>query len=137
MNDIAPATLSAAIASQAMWLQIWVMLLVAANMAALFFVVNRHDGKFGVRLEAVAILFAFVAAGAAMEWLYKQVGYVRLLGLPHLVFWVPVYSWLLIKYRCGEFKGRFRVYLLGYFAIAGISLVIDAIDVFRYLVGWQ
>ncbi len=137
MNDSMPANLQAAIATEPMWLQLWVMLLVVVNLAALLFVITKQTGHYRVRWESLAILFSFVAAGIAMSWLYQQVGYVRLLGLPHLVFWLPVYIWLLRKYRHGEFVVPFKQYLLVYFVIAGISLVIDAIDVARYLLGNQ
>ena len=86
-------------------------------------------------VEALAILVSFFAAGAAMGWLYQQLGYVRLLGLPHLVFWLPVYAWLVVKFRRNEFTPPFKHYLLLYFLVAGISLVLDFVDVFRYLLG--
>ena len=135
MNETMPADLSAAIALQPAWLQTWVMVLVIVNLAAALFLVARRDGKFSVRVEALAILVSFFAAGAAMGWLYEQLGYVRLLGLPHLVFWLPVYAWLVVKFRRNEFTPPFKHYLLLYFLVAGISLVLDFVDVFRYLLG--
>lgn len=135
MNETMPADLGAAIALQPAWLQTWVMVLVIVNLAAALFLVARRDGKFSVRVEALAILVSFFAAGAAMGWLYEQLGYVRLLGLPHLVFWLPVYAWLVVKFRRNEFTPPFKHYLLLYFLVAGISLVLDFVDVFRYLLG--
>ena len=135
MNETMPADLNAAIAMQAAWLQAWVMVLVIVNLAAALFLVARQDGKFSVRAEALAILISFVAAGAFMGWLYEQLGYVRLLGLPHLVFWLPVYIWLVIKFRRNEFTPPFKHSLVLYFLVAGISLVLDFVDVFRYLLG--
>ena len=135
MNETMPADLNAAIAMQPAWLQAWVMVLVIVNLAAAVFLVARRDGKFSVRVEALAILVSFFAAGAAMGWLYQQLGYVRLLGLPHLVFWLPVYAWLVVKFRRNEFTPPFKHYLLLYFLVAGISLVLDFVDVFRYLLG--
>ena len=135
MNETMPADLNTAIAMQAAWLQAWVLVLVIVNLAAALFLVARRDGKFSVRVEALAILLSFLAAGAAMGWLYEQVGYVRLLGLPHLVFWLPVYVWLVIKFRRNEFTPPFKHYLVLYFLIAGISLVVDFVDVVRYLLG--
>jgi hypothetical protein len=35
---------------------------------------------------------------AAMSWLYEEVGYVRLLGLPCLLFWSPVTRCLIAIY---------------------------------------
>ncbi len=130
-----PADLGAAIASSAAWVQIWVQVLVAVNIAAILFVIARKDGKFSVRIEAVAIVASFILAGVMMTWMYTQVGFVRLLGLPHLIFWMPVYVWLLVKFRRGDFSSPFKYYLLLYFLVAGISLVIDISDVARYLIG--
>ena len=135
MNESMPADLNAAIALQPVWLQAWVMVLVVVNLAAGLFLLTRRDGRLRVRIEAVAILASFVVAGMAMGWLYQQVGYVRLLGLPHLLFWLPVYAWLVAKFRRNAFTPPFRHYLLVYFLIAGISLVVDLIDVLRYLLG--
>ncbi|MGI9286525.1 MAG: hypothetical protein ACR2P1_14150 [Pseudomonadales bacterium] len=127
--------MGAAIATEPMWLQVWLLLLGAANLAAIFFVFTKRSGKIAVRVEALAIIFSFLAAGIFMSWLYGKVGYVRLLGLPHLVFWLPVFVWLLNKYRRDEFSAPFKQYLIVYFIIAGLSLVIDAADVARYLLG--
>jgi hypothetical protein len=135
MNETIPADLNAAIAMQAAWLQAWVMVLVIVNLAAALFLVARQDGKFSSRAEVLAILVSFFAAGAFMSWLYEQLGYVRLLGLPHLVFWLPVYIWLVIKFRRNEFTPPFKHYLILYFLVAGISLVLDFVDVLRYLMG--
>lgn len=135
MNDTMPADLNAAIALQPAWLQTWVIVLVIVNLAAALFLVARKDGKFGVRIEALAILLSFFAAGMMMTWLYEKLGYVRLLGLPHLVFWLPVYAWLVVKFRRGEFTPPFKQYLVLYFFIAGLSLLVDFVDVVRYLIG--
>ena len=136
MNETMPADLSAAIAMQAPWLQAWVMVLVVVNLAAALFLVAKRDGNFTLRIEALAILISFFAAGAFMGWLYEQVGYVRLLGLPHLVFWLPVYLWLVVKFRRNEFTPPFKQYLMLYFLVAGISLVLDFVDLVRYLLDW-
>ena len=135
MNETMPPDLNAAIATEPTWLQLWVLLLVITNLAAILFVVNRQDGKLRPRIEALAIVASFIASGVMMTWLYSVVGYVRLLGLAHLVFWLPVYIWLLIKFSKGAFTGAFKVYLLVYFAIAGLSLIVDAVDLVRYLIG--
>lgn len=135
MNETMPADLNAAIAMQSAGLQAWVMVLVVVNLAAALFLVARRDGKFSLRVEALAILVSFFAAGAFMGWLYEQVGYVRLLGLPHLVFWLPVYVWLAMKFRRDAFTPPFKQYLMLYFLVAGVSLVLDFLDVLRYLLG--
>ena len=136
MAGIDPATLSDAIALQPTWLKIWVGILVATNLASVLFLLKRVDGKIRPRWEALAILLSFLAAGTFMEWLYEQYGYVRLLGLAHLVFWTPIYIWIFNRRR--ELVGTYPVfgkYILFYLLINGISLLIDAVDVIRYFTG--
>lgn len=134
MNRDMPATLGDAIGSEPMWLQAWLMLLVATHLAAILFAVVRDDGAWRVRYQPLAILASFFLAGAFMSWLYQQVGYVRLLGLAHLVFWIPVYVWVW-RTRGQEAGSVYARYLMVYLAVAGASLLIDAVDVVRYLVG--
>ena len=130
-----PETLELAMATEPAWLRAWIGVLVVSNLAAVLFIVKREDGRFGVRPEPIAIVVSFLAAGAFMGWLYDQLGYVRLLGLAHLVFWGPVWVWVLIRQREIGQASLFGKYLLLYLAVAGLSLAIDAIDVARYLVG--
>lgn len=136
MTGIDPATLADAIAMQPVWLKSWIYLLVATNIASLFFIAKRVDGKWRPRWEALAILLSFFAAGAFMEWLYGQYGYVRLLGLAHLIFWTPAYVWIFSRRKqLIESAAIFGKYLIAYLLINGISLVIDLIDVVRYYTG--
>jgi len=130
-----PPTLGDAITAEPSWLQAWIVILVLANLLAVLFVVTRTGGRWRVRPEPLAILAAFFAAGMLMDWMYARVGYVRLLGLAHLVCWGPVWVWLVMRRAdigTGTWFGRY-VHL--YLGIAGISLVIDAIDVIRHLLG--
>jgi len=130
-----PATLNEAIATEPMWLQAWVLLLVVANLAALLFVVRRGNEGLRLRAEPIAILVSFLAAGAFMSWLYAEVGYVRLLGLAHIVFWGPVWLWIASRRKAIGSGDLFGKYIHSYLGIAGASLVIDVIDVVRYLLG--
>lgn len=130
-----PPDLNAAIATEPFWLQGWLGLLVLVNVGALLFVVGREGGRWRVRAEPVAILVGFLAAGAFMGWLYEQVGYVRLLGLAHLIFWTPVWVWLLARRRAIGTASWFGRYVHAYLVVAGISLAIDAVDVVRHLLG--
>lgn len=131
-----PATLAEAIVQQPLWQQAWVAILMAANLAAVLFVVRRKAAGWSVSWPALAILGAFVGAAMFMEYLYGQYGYVRLLGLAHLVFWTPVYAWILKQRRTMAPTGSlFAKYLVAYLVIAGISLVVDVVDVARYFAG--
>ena len=135
MDPELPKTLAEAMATEPIWLRSWIQVLVATNLAAVLFVVGREAGRWRIRREPIAILVGFVAAAILMGWLYESVGYVRLLGLAHLLCWGPVWLWILSRRR--EYAGRslFGGYLRIYLLIAGMSLAIDLLDVGRYLLG--
>ena len=59
----------------------------------------------------------------------------RLLGLAHLVFWAPAWAWIASRRKAIGTADVFGKYVHVYLAIADASLVIDLVDVVRYLVG--
>ena len=85
--------------------------------------------------KPIVMLASLIAAVTLMEWLYDQVGYVRLLGLAHLVCWTPVYVWFLRRRRLVGTRSMFGRWVNAYLVIVGISLVIDFVDVTRHLLG--
>ncbi len=135
MESGMPQTLSEAIATEPAWLQAWVLTLVLTHLIAIAFVVTREQGAWRMRPEPLAIIASFICAGVFMSWLYGVVGYVRLLGVAHLVFWTPALVWVFLRRRAVGTQSVFAKYLLAYLVIAGISLVIDVVDVVRYLIG--
>ncbi len=130
-----PLTLGEAIGTEPAWLQAWVFLLGFVHLAALVFAVGRTGGRWIVRPEPFAVIVSFVAAGIAMGWLYEQVGYVRMLGLAHVVCWTPAYAWVVSRRHALPRGSLYAKWVYAYLIIAGISLVIDVVDVVRYLVG--
>jgi len=125
MNDVT-TSLGDAIATQGVFLQGWVMVLVGTHLISLLLSVYKQDGKFKIRYESLAIVGSFFVAGASISWLYEQVGYVRLLGLPHLIF---------CRALKGQYSAPFKQYVYLYLTVAGVSLAIDTLDVVRYLLG--
>jgi hypothetical protein len=106
------------------------------NMAAILFLVRWKDKKirFGY-IEAVAILGVLIPMAAFMDWLFGQVGYVRLLGLPHVLFWTPLAIFLWTRIKRHPQKSVFGIYLRVILATLVISLFIDYTDVVRHLMG--
>ena len=135
MDPAMPATLGDAIGMEPAWLQAWVLILGTVHIAAAAFVVGRERGRWVVRPEPVAVVASLIAAALLMTFLYRQVGYVRLLGLAHLVCWTPVYLWILARRSAIDGGTLFAKWIYAYLSIAGVSLVIDAVDVIRHLVG--
>ncbi len=103
---------------------VWLGLLVAVNVAGPIY--------FFEAFEAKVVLTAFLASAALMTAIFAAKGFVRLLGIGH-IFWIPMVPWLWARFDQVE-PGK----LVGYWMIAvvvlnGISLIIDAIDVVRYV----
>ena len=130
-----PATLGEAILTEPWWLQAWLIVLGAGLLGALLFAVRRNHAGWHIRRECFAILLSAVAAAVIMDWLYAEYGYVRLLGLGHLLAWTPAYAYVLSRRKRIGFAGWYGKYIHFYLLVVGISLCIDAIDVVRYLLG--
>ena len=125
----------AILATQPTWLLVYLFILVTANLGAIFFVAKKTPQGWRPRYEAIAIVAAFLLAGEFMDYLYLQYGYVRLLGLAHIVFWTPVYAWILVHRKDYAAAPYFSKFVVFYLVMAGLSLFIDVIDVARYLFG--
>ena len=134
MQDYANLS-EAVMATQPTWLISYLFVLTAANLGAVFFIVKRTAAGWRPRYEAIAIIIAFLLAGEFMEYLYGQYGYVRLLGLAHIVCWTPVYVWIFTHRKDYETAPYFSKFIMFYLLMAGLSLFIDTIDVARYVLG--
>ncbi len=89
-----------------------------------------------VRVEARWALAVMALTFPAMMGFYSLVGFVRLLGVVHVVFWTPfaVYLWRRrARWRIRETLAGKWILLL--FATILISLAFDYTDVVRYLLG--
>lgn len=136
MNETTlPATLAEAMLTEPWWLQMWLLLLVAANVLAIPFLLRRVDSRWAIQREAVFIVISFIVAAMIMDWMYLNFGYVRLLGLAHLIAWSPAYLYVLLSRQRIGLQDWFGKYIHFYLLIAGVSLFIDALDVIRFLVG--
>lgn len=129
-------TLNEHISNGTPWVFYWVMWMGIVNFAAVLFLLRWKDG--GIRLghiEAFVILAAIVTAGISMEWLFEQVGYVRLLGIIHVIIWTPlvIYLWKRLAHHP---RGTvFGTYLRVLIATLFVSLAFDYVDVARHLMG--
>ncbi len=116
----------AAMERQPMWVQIWVNILGTVNVAAILFVYKS-------RLSWI-VLGAIVFSLLAISWLHSEYGYVRLLGLPHIIVWTPMllYFWKKVPKLEPSLLKKYLYLLMG---TNFISLVIDYVDVARYFLG--
>ncbi len=106
--------------------QLWLMLLVAANVVASLFFLHR--------LEAQVVLGTILASMALMTLLTARFGFTRILGLGHIL-WVPMLAFLFTRLGDIPASDAFGIWIRTLFVLNGMSLVIDAADVFRYIAG--
>lgn len=117
---------SAEIQNQPQWVQIWLNFLGPINFVAVLFV-------FKSRLPWI-VLGAIVISFILMMLLYDQYGYVKLLGLPHILVWTPmlIYFWRVVPKLPTSWMKKYLYVLMG---ANFISLLFDYVDVARYFLG--
>ena len=107
------------------WLQVWIGWMVVVNTASFLFL--RHSA-------AKWVAAAWVANVVLMNLRFSAFGYTRILGLSHVLLWTPllVYLWRQRPWPTPSLYGRWLTVL---FATNLLSLVVDYVDVIRYLAG--
>lgn len=106
---------------------LWVGLLALVNVAGGVYFIRTIEGQ----LALACLMFAFLI----MWVIYTQKGFVRLLGLGHLIAWIPQMAWYAQVIAEGKAAGVFKYWLISVLVLNGISLVIDFVDVVRYSLG--
>ena len=109
-----------------LWLQAWLFWMFILNSLAVAFW-RRREGRW--------VLLAWLLNLTFMPLLYEAFGYVRLLGLSHILFWTPLVIALaraVPGVPAGDAYGKWIRTVL---VTNAISLVIDYVDLVRYLAG--
>ncbi len=106
--------------------QLWLGFLVTTNLLVPLVFINR--------LEAQITIAALFASMMLMTLITGLTGFTRLLGLGH-VFWIPLLYFLWTRLSEIPAADVFGVWIRVLMTANAISLVIDAMDVFRYLAG--
>ena len=84
-------------------------------------------------VATITIIIFFVGA-TAMIILTHYYGFTRILGLVHIL-WIPLLAFLLTKIDLANLSSPYHQWLAGLIACNAVSLVIDIIDVYRYVKG--
>ena len=108
------------LAKQPLWVSVWVAILALANFVSLLF--------WSAPLAKV-IFITFMVSAMTMMALYSYFGFEKILGIGH-VFWILLLSYILLQLV--HVDGRFFLYLVTLSVLLTISLVFDAIDVWKY-----
>jgi hypothetical protein len=114
------------ILQQPLWVQLWVGWMVVVNTACLAFL--RHTA-------ARWVLAAWIGNMITMQALFTLNGFNRLLGLPHVLWWTPLLVYLVRQRPRLAPHTAFSRWVGLLLVTIALSLVIDYIDVARYLLG--
>ncbi len=106
--------------------QAWVAVLVTANLVIPLFYLNR--------LEAQVVLATILASLILMTVLTALTGFTRLLGLGH-VLWIPLIYFLWLRLEQIPADDFFGIWIRVLMIVNATSLVIDSVDVARYIAG--
>ncbi len=106
--------------------QLWLVLLLTVNLVVPLFFLDR--------LEAQVIVGALLASALLMTILTGVSGFNRLLGLGH-IFWIPLIYFLWMRLGQIPADDFFGIWVRALMALNVASLVIDLIDVARYIAG--
>ena len=124
-------TFEEAIAQQPVWVGLWLNILLLGAfvlpVALLFWRASRMAG--------IWALAAAVLSGVSVTWMFNQLGYVKLLGLPHLIFWGPLLVYLWGQSKRADMPLWPRRIMVVVMAVIAISLAFDVVDVLRYILG--
>ena len=120
-----------ALGHQSLCVRLWLDWLVFGSLALpLALLIWRQS-----RLPAVAAVVAGMAGAFGVGWLYGQMGYVKLLGLPHIIFWTPLAIYLFMQLRRVDLPLWPRRIMIVVLATVVISLAFDYADSIRYFFG--
>jgi len=106
--------------------RIWMMALMAINMIGPLFFLQHLQGQ--------VVLGVFVISAGFMMFLYASKGFTRILGVGHLP-WLGLIPWLWSRHDLIQPDEWLSRWIVAVIVMNGLSLVIDAIDVVRYVRG--
>lgn len=106
--------------------RLWVILGVLLNLFVPFFYLDR--------LEARVIIIAAVASLTLMTVLTGVYGFTRILGLGHIL-WIPLLYFLWIRLDRISDADFIGIWVRSLIVYNAVSLVIDIIDIIRYVAG--
>lgn len=120
-----------AMAAQPAWVVMWMnVLLVGGFILPIALLIWRET-----RMAGVASVLGNVVNGFAVTALYNQMGYVKLLGLPHIVLWGPLVVYLVFVARRPSTRVWPRCIAWVVAGVLSISLAFDIVDVARWVLG--
>jgi hypothetical protein len=124
-------TFEQAIATQPVWIFWWLnWMLVGVFAPPLVLLIWQQS-----RMAAVISIIANVAAGLGVVWIFNQLGYVKLMGITHVLLWTPLAIYLFKQIKRPDMPKWPRLIIGVMFATIMVSLAFDYVDVLRYILG--
>ena len=124
-------TFEEALAAQPAWVGYWVnWLFVGAFILPFGLLVWKET-----RITGIITLVSSIAAGMGVMWMFEQMGYVKALGVPHILIWTPLAYYLFRQMQKPEMRVWPKRLIAVSLATILVSLVFDYVDAVRYLLG--
>ena len=109
------------------WVRLWVGWMILVNSLSVVFIPWKKEAR------VVLVVWAFTAI--SMTVLSEMNGYNRLLGLTHVVWWSPLLYYIYRRRHEIEPMSLYARWLATLFVTNACSLVLDYIDLVRYVLG--
>ncbi len=106
--------------------QIWLGILVTANIIVPIYFIHT--------LEAQVVMVTAIVGLVIMAVIFSMKGFVRLMGIGH-IGWLPLVFWLGTKLEHVSADSTFGYWIIAVIVMDSLSLIIDTMDVFRYIKG--
>lgn len=106
--------------------QVWLGALVAANIIMPLFFIDT--------MEAQIVLATALGGLAIMAVIFSDQGFVRLMGIGH-TGWIPLVLLLWWSLDFAPAHSAFAYWLMAVIALDSLSVMIDTVDVLRYVKG--
>ncbi len=104
--------------------QLWLMVLITFNLVIPLFLLSH--------VQAQVVVGVLVASLMLFTVLTARFGFTRLLGLGHIL-WVPLIYFLWTRLEQLPADDVFEIWIRALITLNAASLVIDAVDVVRYI----
>ncbi len=106
--------------------QLWLLVLVTANVIGPLIFLDH--------VEARIVLGTILASMMLMVFLTARFGFTRILGLGHIL-WIPMLLFLFTRLGHIPATDAYGIWIRVLMVLNTVSLVIDAVDVGRYMTG--